>query len=62
MNHETQVEALLGLVDPERARDDQAAEALVVLGLAERCRKRGYRPTTAGWTVLGPKAAAYRGY
>lgn len=62
MDQHEQVEALLDVVDAERARDGAKTQALVVLGLAERHKKNGFRPTTAGWTVLGPKAAAYRGY
>jgi hypothetical protein len=52
MTDAERLEALLDLADPERTASPGDLQRLVVLGLAERTRKGG-RPTSAGWVVLG---------
>lgn len=52
------IEALLDLADPERTADPERVSRLVVLGLAERHRN-GFRPTSAGWVVMGDRGRAF---
>lgn len=52
MNDADRIDALLDLVDPDRADNAEKTRRLVVLGLAER-RGKGFWPTNAGWNLLG---------
>lgn len=58
MTDDERLGALLDLVDPERAAQPGAGEALAVLGLAERQGRR-FRPTRAGWNLLGDRGRAF---
>ena len=53
MTDAERLEALLDLADPDRTANPEAVRHLVVLGLAERTTRKGFRPTSAGWVVLG---------
>jgi hypothetical protein len=59
MTHDERIRALLGLVDPARADALDRGPELVVLGLAQALGK-GYRPTTAGWVLLGDRGRAFQ--
>jgi hypothetical protein len=54
------IEALLDLVDGERSESAGRSAQLTVLGLVERTGRSGYRPTTAGWNLLGERGRAFR--
>jgi hypothetical protein len=54
------IEALLDLVDAERSESADRSAQLTVLGLVERVGRNGYRPTTAGWNLLGERGRAFR--
>lgn len=54
------IEALLDLVDPERAGNVSRGRELAVLGLAEAVAKGGYRPTNAGWVLIGNRGRAFQ--
>ena len=60
MNDADRIEALLDLVDPERLPADSRGPQLAVLGLAVQTPKGGYRPSTAGWSLLGENGRAFR--
>ena len=60
MNDADRIEALLDLVDPDRPTTDSRGPQLAVLGLAASTAKGGYRPTTAGWSLLGERGRAFR--
>lgn len=60
MNEADRIEALLDLIDPERAPTVTRGPQLVVLGLAVPVPKQGYRPTPAGWALLGEKGRGFR--
>jgi hypothetical protein len=61
MTDAERIEALLGLVDPDLALDERHGAELVVLGLASvDSRGRSYRPTTAGWVLLGEKGRRFQ--
>ena len=60
MNDADRIEALLDLVDPERSPTVSRGPQLVVLGLAVPVPTQGYRPTTAGWSLLGERGRVYR--
>ena len=60
MNDAERIEALLDLVDPDRPGNVTRGPQLIVLGLANAMPKGGYRPTTAGWSLLGDKGRAFR--
>ena len=47
MTDAERIEALLDLVDPARAGNENRGRELTVLGLAEAVAKGGYRPTNA---------------
>lgn len=44
--------ALLNIVDPDRSENGDESARLVVLGLGVR-QERVFRPTSAGWNLLG---------
>jgi len=60
MNDQHRLEALLDLVDPERTEDPDRSRRLAVFGLARDSGRAGYRPTTAGWNLLGARGARFR--
>jgi hypothetical protein len=60
MNDADRIEALLDLVDPDRSPAESRGPQLVVLGLAASQPKGGYRPTNAGWALLGDKGRPFR--
>lgn len=60
MNDADRIEALLDLVDPDRPSPESRGPQLAVLGLAAALPKGGYRPTKAGWSVLGDKGRGFR--
>ena len=60
MNDADRIEALLDLVDPDRQPADSRGSQLAVLGLAAPTAKGGYRPTIAGWSLLGERGRAFR--
>ena len=60
MTDADRIEALLDLVDPERANASPRASELAVLGLAVRSAKGTFQPTRAGWALLGDKGRAYK--
>lgn len=60
MNDAERIEALLDLVDLERPPTNGRGPQLAVLGLAVPTPKGGYRPTTAGWSLMGDKGRAFR--
>lgn len=62
MNDNERIEALLDLVDPGRAGNKTRGPELAVLGLAEDVRKVGYRPTVAGWMLLGSQGRAFQNW
>ncbi|WP_231379075.1 MULTISPECIES: hypothetical protein [Brevundimonas] len=51
---------MLDLVDAERSESADRSAQLTVLGLVERVGRNGYRPTTAGWNLLGERGRAFR--
>ena len=53
------LEALLDLVDPSRTPAKEASERLVMLGYAQRSGRTAYRPTTAGWNLLGDRGRPF---
>lgn len=61
MNDAERVEGLLDLVDPDRAPFENRGPQLAVLGLA-RLNSRGgvYRPTVAGWVLLGEQGRRFQ--
>ncbi len=59
MTDADRIEALLDIVDDARTETREACEKLVVVGLAEAKGKGGYRPTTAGWNLLGDRGRAF---
>ena len=60
MTDAERIEALLHLVDPARAGNENRGRELTVLGLAEAVAKGGYRPTNAGWAMLGARGRAFQ--
>ena len=58
MRDQDQIEALLDLVDETRTPSPEATRALVVLGLAVR-QGRGFKPTQAGWNMLGDRGRGF---
>lgn len=58
MTDTERLDALLALADPEKPTPREAAERLVVLGLAEQHRKN-FRPTSAGWNLLGERGRPF---
>jgi hypothetical protein len=62
MNDPERINALLDLADPERTSDPRVAAELIVLGLAERVGKAGFRPSTAGWSLLGALGRRFRSF
>jgi hypothetical protein len=60
MNDADRIEALLDLVDPGRPSTESRGPQLAVLGLAAAMPKGGYRPTRAGWSLLGDKGREFR--
>lgn len=60
MNDADRIQALLDLVDPDRPPSEGRGRELTVLGLAAQTPKGGYRPTTAGWSLLGERGRAFR--
>ena len=60
MTEDQTVEALLDIIDSERAENRDLSAQLTVLGLAERTGKAGFRPTSAGWNLLGEKGRKHR--
>lgn len=60
MTDTERLEALMGLVDPARAGNPGRGRELSVLGLAVAGPKGGYRPTNAGWVVLGDHGRAFQ--
>lgn len=59
MTDDERIQALLGLVDPTLAEAPSRGAELVVLGLAQALGK-GYRPTTAGWVLMGDRGRAFQ--
>ena len=60
MTDAQRIEALLDLVDPTRKPEAGQGQALAVLGLAEAVGRSGYRPTNAGWALLGDRGRTFR--
>lgn len=60
MNDQERIEALLDLVDAERPPAEGLGPKLAVLGLASLGAKGRYRPTVAGWSLLGERGRAFR--
>lgn len=60
MTDAERIEALLDLVDPARAGNVSRGAELVVLGLAEGIAKGGYKPTNAGWVLIGNRGRAFQ--
>lgn len=60
MTDRDRIEALLNLVDPARAGAVNQGRELAVLGLAEAGARGGYRPTNAGWVMLGDRGRAFQ--
>lgn len=60
MTDADRLDALLDIVDPERTEDPDRSRQLFVFGLAREAGRKGYRPTTAGWNLLGAKGAQFR--
>lgn len=60
MNDPERLEALLDLVDPERTENPDQSRRLTVFGLAREAGRNGFRPTTAGWNLLGTRGARFR--
>ena len=60
MTEDQTVEALLDIIDSERAEIRDLSAQLTVLGLAERTGKSAFRPTSAGWNLLGDKGRKHR--
>lgn len=58
MTDTDRIEALLDIVDPERAESAGTSQKLVVVGLAER-RGKGFWPTTAGWNLMGDRGRPF---
>jgi hypothetical protein len=59
MNDADRIEALLDIVDDTRAPSRDRSETLVVFGYAERRGKNGFRPTNAGWALLGDQGRPF---
>ncbi len=60
MTDAERIEALLDLVDPARTGNVNLGRELTVLGLAEAGAKGGYRPTNAGWVLIGNRGRAFQ--
>lgn len=60
MTDAERIEALLDLVDPARTGNVSRGADLTVLGLAEAVGKGGYRPTNAGWVLIGNRGRAFQ--
>lgn len=60
MTDDERIDALLDLIDPERLPVESRGPQLAVLGLAVQAPKGGFRPTTAGWSLLGARGRAFR--
>lgn len=60
MTDAERIEALLDLVDPDRAANVNRGQELVVLGLAVAKSKGGYTPTNAGWVLIGSRGRAFQ--
>lgn len=60
MNDAERIEALLNLVDPARRGSVNRGRELAVLGLAEATTKGGYRPTNAGWVLMGDLGRSFQ--
>ena len=60
MNDADRIDALLDLIDPERNPAEGKGAKLAVYGLAKPGLKGRYRPTVAGWSLLGEKGRAFR--
>jgi len=60
MTDPERVEALLDLVDPQRAGAANRGAELMVLGLAVARSKGGYAPTNAGWVMIGNRGRAFQ--
>lgn len=60
MNDHDRIEALLDLVDDQRPPAEGRWPQLTVLGLASLGAKGRYRPTVAGWSLLGERGRAFR--
>ena len=62
MNDAERIEALLDLVDKDRKADEGRGSQLAILGLATLSSKgqRPYRPTSAGWVLMGDKGRPYQ--
>lgn len=58
MTDDERRQALLDLADPARTADPDATRRLVVLGLAMKAG-RDYRPTAAGWVLLGDAGRSF---
>lgn len=60
MSDAERIEALLDLVDPARTGTVNRGQALAVLGLAQGTAKGGYRPTSAGWVLMGDRGRPFQ--
>ena len=61
MTDADRIDALLDLVDPERAPLEGRGAQLTVLGLASASARKGvYRPTNAGWVLLGEQGRRFQ--
>ncbi len=59
MTDAERLDALLRMVDPDLNETPEHSAQLVVLGLAQREGRR-FRPTRAGWALLGERGRAFR--
>ena len=60
MNENERIDALLDLVDAERPPSDGHGPQLAVLGLASLGARGRFRPTVAGWSLLGERGRPFR--
>ena len=60
MTDAVRIEALLALVVSDRGMGSERAPQLAILGLVEKLPKAGYRPTRAGWALMGERGRAFR--
>jgi hypothetical protein len=55
MTDAERIEALLNIVDETRFENLAQSEKLAVLGFVERRGKNKFRPTNAGWNLMGDR-------
>lgn len=60
MTDAERIDALLDMVDPGRMPNVSRGPELTVLGLAVAKPKGGYKPTNAGWVLVGNRGRAFQ--